>query len=116
LALPIALTTLPENDGCRSPKKLVDRPSARIDVSTAGRAGLARPCTTAAGAPLSSSRRKNLPSSVKWALSSRASTVLGEVPAAIRIMRAGSVAVSGSDVAPSAASRRAATRRPLAWP
>ena len=34
LALAMALTTLPENDGCRSPKKLMPRPSGRTDIST----------------------------------------------------------------------------------
>ena len=51
--------------------------------------------------PSSSSSRKNLPSRWKCAASSRASTVLGCVPAAIRIVRAGSVTRAYSCQTPS---------------
>ncbi|MGC4052149.1 MAG: hypothetical protein QM757_22660 [Paludibaculum sp.] len=41
MALPIALTTLPANEGWRSPKKLIARPSGRIDIRTRTAAGFA---------------------------------------------------------------------------
>ena len=80
----------------------IARPSAQ-HVGQHGRAlpGLARPRTTLTGLPSSSSTRKYLPSSVKCAASSRASTVLGCVPAATRIVRAGSVACAVSCHTPS---------------
>ncbi len=37
----MALTTLPANEGCRSPKKLIARPSLRSDISTETVLGLA---------------------------------------------------------------------------
>ena len=33
-ALAIAFTTLPAKEGCRSPKKLIPRPSSRMDINT----------------------------------------------------------------------------------
>ena len=53
LALAIALTTLPKKDGCRSPKKLTNRPSSRRDNSTRTSSGFAPRCGCT-GVPVSS--------------------------------------------------------------
>ena len=82
----IAFTTLPRNDGCRSPKKLVARPSARMPVSTAGSSGLARPLTGCHRIALLVQQPEILAVELRSArASSRASTVLGCVPAATRM-------------------------------
>ena len=87
-ALAMAFTTLPAKDGCRSPKKLMPRPSGRTDVSTRTALGLAirSGCT---GCPFSSTAWNQRPSSIMFSGSSRPSTVLGCVPAATRIDFAG---------------------------
>ena len=88
LALPIAFTTLPAKEGCRSPKKLTARPSGRISVMTRTSLGLAS-FSGFTTAPSSFSAWKYWPSTLKFSPSSRASTVLGRVPAATSTARAG---------------------------
>src|SRR5712691_10427518 len=82
------------------------RPSSRRCSSTSGCCGLAAWRSGLSGWPASSQAWKYLPSSARLTPSSRASTVLGWVPAAIRTDLAGS-----SISRPSAANRTA-----RAWP
>ena len=89
---PIALTTLPAKDGCRSPKKLTARPSARMlvqhpDHRRAWRALRLDRLRRRRRPPGNTGRR-----GAKCSASSRASTVLGRVPAATSTARAGRVA------------------------
>ena len=50
----MAFTTLPKKLGCRSPKKLMKRPLSARCIRTCVVSGLARPRTTATGAPVAS--------------------------------------------------------------
>ena len=84
-----------------------------MSVSTAGCAGLARPRIDLDRlARPRRARRKYLPSRWKCAASSRASTVFGCVPAATRIVRAGSVARAYSCHTPSPSVCCSDTARP----
>ena len=64
VALPMALTTLPNQLGWRSPKKLVKRPSSAFDIRTRISFGLAADFSGLTGSPASSMAWKYRPS--RW--------------------------------------------------
>ena len=122
MAPPIALTTLPAKLGCRSPKKLTARPSARRYHQHPHRRRAWRPARASPGcrprrAPGNSGRR------ARHGPGPRApSTVLGCVPAATRIVRAGRTIsspglCSGSGRCPPTSCERCrVSRSAAAWP
>src|SRR5262249_42873997 len=102
-AEPSALTTVPKYDRGRSPDDETKPPSPDLGTRTRGKLGLLLAGSGLTPCPVASTAVKYLPSSLKCAASSRASTVFGDVPAAMKTARAGNVISSPSCQVPSSA-------------